>query len=132
MIAELQRLGWQVDVINLGDGYPRPSAERKAEAPALLAAAAAGCPVVATAVGGIPEVVIAGRTGLVVEPKSPASLAEAINRLLDSPAEAGRMGSLGRRWARRKFDWQQVARGYASVLAQAASRNGGSYRRTDQ
>jgi glycosyltransferase involved in cell wall biosynthesis len=83
-------------------------------------AMAAGLPVVGTAVGGIPEVVIAGRTGLVVEPQSPGSLAAAINRLLDSPAEAGRMGALARRWARRKFDWRQVARGYAHVLAQAA------------
>ena len=32
MIAELQRLGWQVDVIGLGDGFPRPSAEVKAAA----------------------------------------------------------------------------------------------------
>jgi len=87
-------------------------------------AMAAGCPVVATAVGGIPEVVVAGRTGLIVEPKSPAALASAINHLLDSPAEAGRMGALARRWARRKFDWRQVARGYAGVLAQAARRNG--------
>ena len=83
-------------------------------------AMAAGLPVVGTAVGGIPEVVIAGRTGLVVEPQSPGSLAAAINRLLDSPTEAGRMGALGRRWVRRKFDWRQVARGYAHVLAQAA------------
>ena len=30
MIAELQKLGWQVDVIGLGDGFPRPSAETKA------------------------------------------------------------------------------------------------------
>jgi len=87
-------------------------------------AMAAGLPVVGTAVGGIPEVVIAGRTGLVVEPQSPGSLAAAINRLLDSPAEAGKMGALGRRWARRKFDWRQVARGYAGVLAQAARKNG--------
>ena len=34
MIAELQKLGWQVDVIGLGDGFPRPSAETKAAASA--------------------------------------------------------------------------------------------------
>jgi len=89
-------------------------------------AMAAGCPVVGTAVGGIPEVVISGRTGLVVEPKSPAALASAINRLLDSPAEAGRMGALGRRWVRRKFDWRQVAQRYANLLAQAAGTTNGA------
>jgi glycosyltransferase involved in cell wall biosynthesis len=89
----------------------------------LLEAMAAGCPLVGTAVGGIPDVMIHGRTGLVVEPGQPPALAAAINQVLDSPAEASRMGALARRWARRKFDWRQVARGYARVLAQAA-RNG--------
>jgi glycosyltransferase involved in cell wall biosynthesis len=57
IIAELKRLGWQVDVIDLGDGYPRPSAERKAAAPKLLAAAPAGCPIVfdGLALGVLPE-----------------------------------------------------------------------------
>ena len=83
-------------------------------------AMAADCPVVGTAVGGIPDVVIHGRTGLLVEPESPTALAAAISGLLDSPAEAGRMGALARRWVRRKFDWRQVARGYANLLARAA------------
>jgi phosphatidylinositol alpha-1,6-mannosyltransferase len=83
-------------------------------------AMAADCPVVGTSVGGIPDVVIHGRTGLLVEPESPAALATAINGLLDSPAEAGRMGSLAQRWVRRKFDWRQVARGYANLLTRAA------------
>jgi phosphatidylinositol alpha-1,6-mannosyltransferase len=83
-------------------------------------AMAADCPVVGTSVGGIPDVVIHGRTGLLVEPESPAALAAAINRLLDAPAEAEKMRALARRWVRRKFDWRQVAQGYANVLAQAA------------
>jgi len=83
-------------------------------------AMAADCPVVGTSVGGIPDVVIHGRTGLLVEPESPAALAAAINGLLDSSAEAGRMGSLARRWVRRKFDWRQVAQGYANLLTRAA------------
>ena len=83
-------------------------------------AMAADCPVVGTTVGGIPDVVIHGRTGLLVEPRSPAALAAAINGLLDSPAEAEKMGALGRRWARRKFDWRRVAQGYANLLAGAA------------
>jgi len=87
----------------------------------LLEAMAAGCSPVGTAVGGIPDVMIHGRTGLVVEPGEPRALAAAINQVLDSPAEAARMGALARRWARRKFDWRQVARGYAGVLAQASA-----------
>jgi len=83
-------------------------------------AMAADCPVVGTSVGGIPDVVIHGRTGLLVEPKSPGALAVAINGLLDSPAEAGKMGALARRWVRRKFDWRQVAQRYANLLAGAS------------
>jgi len=82
-------------------------------------AMAADCPVVGTSVGGIPDVVIHERTGLLVEPKSPGALAAAINGLLDSPAEAGKMGALARRWVRRKFDWRQVAQRYANLLARA-------------
>ncbi len=82
-------------------------------------AMAAGCPVVGTSVGGIPDIVVSGRTGLVVEPRSPEALAAAINQLLHPPAEAQRMGSLARRWVRRKFDWRQVAKSYADVLTQA-------------
>ena len=90
----------------------------------LLEAMAAGCPLVGSAVGGIPDVMINGRTGLLVEPGEPPALAAAINQVLDSPAEASRMGALAQRWARRKFDWRQVARGYAGVLEQAARWNG--------
>jgi glycosyltransferase involved in cell wall biosynthesis len=57
MIAELRRLGWQIEVIDLGEGYPRPGAERKAKAPALLGAVPAGCPIVidGLALGVLPE-----------------------------------------------------------------------------
>jgi glycosyltransferase involved in cell wall biosynthesis len=83
-------------------------------------AMAAGCPVVGTTVGGIPGLVAHGRTGLLVEPESPAALAAAINHVLDSPAEAERMAALARRWVRRKLNWRQVAQCYADKLTQAA------------
>jgi len=115
---------YQSSRLFVGPSVVARSGDTEAFGLVFVEAMAAGCPVVATAVGGIPEVVIGGRTGLVVEPKSPAALAWAINRLLDSPTEASRMGAFARRWARRKFDWHQVARGYAGVLAQAARKNG--------
>jgi glycosyltransferase involved in cell wall biosynthesis len=57
MIAELQKLGWQVDVISLGDGFPRPSAETKAAARGKLAAVGQGCPIIVDglALGVLPE-----------------------------------------------------------------------------
>lgn len=63
---------------------------------AVLEAMAAGLPVVATAVGGIPEAVVDGVTGLLVPPRDPTSLAEAITNLLHDPDLRHQMGQAGR------------------------------------
>ncbi len=57
---------------------------------AVIEAQAAGVPVVATPVGGIPENVVDGETGLLVPPRDPATLAAAINRVLDDPDDFAR------------------------------------------
>ncbi len=74
-----------------------------------LEAMACETPVVASAVGGIPEVVADGRTGLLVPPSEPAALARAVNRLLDDPALAAEMGRAGRRRASAEFSWRAIA-----------------------
>ena len=63
---------------------------------ALLEAMAAGCPVVASAVGGIPDVVADGVNGLLVPPNDPRALQAAIARLLSDPALARRLGAAAR------------------------------------
>jgi glycosyltransferase involved in cell wall biosynthesis len=57
IIAELQRLGWQVELVHLGDGFPRPSADQKAHAEAQLLATASDRPIVidGLAFGVLPE-----------------------------------------------------------------------------
>ena len=62
----------------------------------LVEAMAAGRPVVASAVGPIPEIVVDGVTGLLVPPGDPAALAEAIVRVLRDPELASAMGRAGR------------------------------------
>lgn len=69
----------------------------------LVEAMAMGKPVVASAVGGVPEVVLDGRTGLLVPPANPEALAAAILRLLDDPGAARRLGEAGRERARESF-----------------------------
>jgi len=63
----------------------------------------AGLPVVGTDVGGLKEVIDDGRTGLLVPPKDPARLAEAISNLLADPGLARRMGAQGRQRAHSRF-----------------------------
>lgn len=63
---------------------------------ALLEAMAAGLPCVATAVGGVPELVEHERTGLLVPPHDPPALAEAIQRLVDDAALRRKLGAAAR------------------------------------
>jgi glycosyltransferase involved in cell wall biosynthesis len=62
----------------------------------VLEAMAAGLPVVAPRIGGLPELVVEGETGLLVRPGDPEELAAAISRLLDDPTLRERLGSAGR------------------------------------
>jgi glycosyltransferase involved in cell wall biosynthesis len=70
---------------------------------ALMEAAACGVPVVATAVGGVPDMVVEGMTGRVVPPGDPAAFAGALEELLSDPALRRRMGAAARRHAVERF-----------------------------
>jgi L-malate glycosyltransferase len=74
----------------------------------LLESMAAGAPVVATRVGGTPEAVQDGVTGLLVPPGDPVALARAIDRLLSNPELASTLGQSGRHIVRRHFSLDQM------------------------
>jgi glycogen synthase len=74
-----------------------------------LEAMACARPVVASAVGGIPEVVIPGRTGLLVPPGDPGALAEGLNHVLRDRAMAHQMGLAGRSRVEEHFSWASIA-----------------------
>jgi glycosyltransferase involved in cell wall biosynthesis len=89
----------------------------------VLEAMAAGLPVVASSVGGVPELVVEGKTGLLVPPGDPHALAAAIGRLLDDEALRRQLGAAGRIRASEHFDLATV-RGahldlYRALLADA-------------
>ena len=85
-----------------------------------LEAMACGTAVVASAVGGIPEVVSDGETGLLVPPDDPEALAVALNALLGDPARADAFGRAGRERAVAEFGWQAVAAQTADLYAELA------------
>jgi starch synthase len=84
-----------------------------------LEAMACGTPVVASAVGGILEVVEDGKTGLLVPPGKPEELATAIRQVLDDPQRAKAMGAAGRKRVEEKFSWASVAERTEQVYREA-------------
>lgn len=74
-----------------------------------LEAMACERPVVASAVGGIPEVVAPGTTGMLVPPADPRALADALNSVLRDRALSHRMGLAGRRRVEEHFSWTSIA-----------------------
>lgn len=75
----------------------------------LIEAMACSRPVVATRVGGMPEVVVDGQTGILVERGDAAALANALRRLITRPEECASLGAAGRRRAVERFAWERIA-----------------------
>jgi len=84
-----------------------------------LEAMACETPVVASAVGGILEVVEDGKTGVLVEPGSPDALVAAIRALLEDPARGRAMGRAGRHRVEAHFSWVSVAKRTREVYQDA-------------
>jgi glycosyltransferase involved in cell wall biosynthesis len=100
-----------VDAAGNVDGLPN----------ALLEALAAGKPVVASRVAGIPDVVEDGVSGLLAPPGDAAALAAALDRLRREPDTAARMGRAARAFAECRLSWDAAARAFEECYAQAAA-----------
>lgn len=77
-------------------------------------------PIIASRVGGLPEVVLDGETGIMVEPESVEKLMEAMKVMIDHPEERARMGQAGRDFVLRHYAWEenvtQMEEVYRTVL----------------
>ncbi|MGA7500690.1 MAG: glycosyltransferase [Isosphaeraceae bacterium] len=88
----------------------------------LLEAMAARLPVVATRVGGVPEVVLDGQTGLLVPPRSPEALSAAIETVLSDPVMAEQFGQAGRRRVEDLFDLRRTVSRYEETYLTVVGR----------
>jgi glycosyltransferase involved in cell wall biosynthesis len=91
---------------------------------ALMEALAAGVPVAATRLSGVPELIRDGETGLLADPHSPHDLARAIETVLDNPAAALARAEAGRRLVEREYDIQRSAALLAHLFLQERSAGG--------
>jgi glycosyltransferase involved in cell wall biosynthesis len=87
-----------------------PSRWHEAFCLSVAEAAAAGVPAIATRVGGVPEVVVDGKTGLLVEPGDRRALLEAVTQLLDDDRLRRAMGARARQRAEREFSLSAMVR----------------------
>ena len=97
---------------------------REAQGISILEAMARRVPVVASAVGGIPEVVTSGVDGLLVPPADPAALAEAVLRLLRDEALRRRIGEAGYATVRDRFSIDAQVRRIEAVYNEELTRSG--------
>jgi glycosyltransferase involved in cell wall biosynthesis len=96
--SRVKFLGWRNDmheIMPLFDVFVLPSLN-EGMGRVLVEAMAAGRPIVASRVGGIPDLVRHGETGLLVAPRDELKMADSISLLLSNPDKAGRMGAMGR------------------------------------
>jgi glycosyltransferase involved in cell wall biosynthesis len=91
----------------------------------IVEAMAAGKAVVATSVGGVPEVVTDPETGRLVSPGDPGEMAEAMSSLLQDPARCAAMGEAGRAFVREHHDLDRVVAQYEAVYRAAMAASAG-------
>jgi glycosyltransferase involved in cell wall biosynthesis len=115
-VSELMQMGDAVVIPSLTEAQPRVAVQ----------AFAVGKPVVASEVGGVPEIVLDGETGLLVPPADPARLAEAMARVMTDAAATARMAANARRLAEKdmRFDnrMNQTLEVYRAAQAHARRR----------
>jgi len=105
--------GWKDDAAEIAVSFDisvQPYTSPEGLPNVIIEAMASAKPVVTTNIPGPTEIVIGGETGLLVPPNNPATLAEAILKLLDNPELARQMGAAGKKRAEDLFDVRKIAK----------------------
>jgi glycosyltransferase involved in cell wall biosynthesis len=89
---------------------------------AVLEAMAAGVPVLAAKVGGVPDLIEEGKTGLFCNPLDPASMRDGIARMLEHPAEVRALAGPARQQARERFHPRVIARRHVEIYREVLTK----------
>ncbi|MCX8185264.1 MAG: glycosyltransferase family 4 protein [Sulfolobales archaeon] len=109
------------ELYRMSDVFVAPSIVAEAFGLVILEAMASGVPVIATSVGGIPEVLSEGRAGFLVAPNSERELGEAISIMLSDSSLRETCGEIGRRVAEERYSWDIVVPQIERVYSEAVS-----------
>lgn len=108
------------EVLSYFDIYVMPSVEPESFGVAALEASAVGIPVIGSGIGGIPEIVINNRTGILVPPNDEHALTQALTELLKSKQKRIDFGQNGRKFVKAEYQWennlQKLIQSYHTLL----------------
>jgi glycosyltransferase involved in cell wall biosynthesis len=106
------------EVLSAFDLFVLPSTEPDSFPTVILEAMASGLPVIGSAIGGVPEMIADGETGLLVPPNDPEALAEAIRKILQARSLSESMGRRGRQRAIANFQPPRFIRSFEQIYEQ--------------
>jgi len=104
------------DLMDTFDVLVNPTVVPESFGVVILEASAMEIPVVATDVGGVPDVCVRDETGILVPPRDPDTLADAIVRLASDPELRASMGAAGRSFVEERFDWATTIQTMLGIL----------------
>jgi len=103
------------EILQVGDIFIRASLS-EGLGNSFLEAMAAGLPIIGTPVGGIPDFLTDGETGVFCQPRDPESIARAVRRILEEPGLRERLVANGERLVVEKYGWEGVAEKIGELL----------------
>jgi len=103
--------------------FPYPS-RHEGMPNAVLEAMASGLPVIASRIAGNEELVLPGKTGLLIEPENQQALEKALQKLLKDPNTRQKMGQAGRERAVEHYPWAKMAKLYCDILESVFEKQG--------
>lgn len=108
-----------VDFYHACDAFVWPADESQSWGSAGMEAMAAGKPIIVSRANGLAEALEDGKTALLVTPRSPGAIADAVKRLMGDPALANSLANQGQRLMRERYSWRKYAESILALFQEA-------------